>query len=123
MHYWGKNDRPRRGAAKKGSPAISERGRNDDDMSARSTTTKKKLNPEKQAPGWQIRCLNCDFTERRVKLNIRLKAAGRTYSFGRCPQCKRIRLRVIEKAPKWNGRIRVITPLLNSTQEGSPGPV
>jgi hypothetical protein len=88
-----------RGASRrKSSPANAERGRNDGDMSASRTTTKKKPGLEEPASGLQIRCLKCDFTERWDKHDVRLKAAGRTYSFGRCPQCKRIRLRVIEKA-------------------------
>ncbi len=61
---------------------------------------KKKLDPEKRVPGWQIRCLKCDFTEPWGKYGGRLKAAGRSYNFGRCPQCKRIRMRVIEPVPK-----------------------
>ena len=81
---------------RKSSPVHSERGSNDDGMSARSTTTKK-TDSEKRAPGWQIRCLKCDFTEPWDKYGIRLKASGRTYTFGRCAQCKRIRLHVIEK--------------------------
>jgi phage FluMu protein Com len=79
-------------------PAISERGRNNHDMSASPKYSKKTMDPETPAPGWIIRCLKCDFTESWDKHDVRLKAAGRTYVFGRCPQCKRIRLRVIEKA-------------------------
>jgi hypothetical protein len=60
---------------------------------------KKKMDPEKRAPGWQIRCLKCDFAEPWGKYGVRLKAAGRTYTFGRCPQCKRIRIHVVEKVP------------------------
>jgi phage FluMu protein Com len=60
---------------------------------------KKKMDPEKRAPGWQIRCLKCDFTEPWGKYSIRLKAVGRTYTYGRCPQCKRVRIHVIEKVP------------------------
>jgi len=66
-------------------------------MSASSTNPKKKPGPEKPASAMQIRCLKCDFTERWDKHDVRLKATGRTYTFGRCPQCKRIRLRVIEQ--------------------------
>jgi hypothetical protein len=68
-------------------------------MSAKRTITKKKAGPEKHAPGWQIRCLKCDFTEPWSRHDVRLKAAGRTYTFGRCGQCKRIRIHVVEKAP------------------------
>jgi hypothetical protein len=60
---------------------------------------KKKTDPEKRAPGWQIRCLKCDFTEPWSKSVTRIKAVGWTYSFGRCAQCKRIRMHVIEKVP------------------------
>ena len=60
---------------------------------------KKKPDPERQASGWQVRCLNCDFTEPWSELGARHKAAGRTYTFSRCPQCKRIRIHVIEKVP------------------------
>jgi hypothetical protein len=66
-------------------------------MSARSATTKKK-GPEKPVSGMQLRCLKCDLVEPWDKHDVRLKATGRTYIFGRCPQCKRIRMRVIEKA-------------------------
>jgi len=58
---------------------------------------KKIMDPEKHAPSWQIRCLKCDFTELWSKSGVRLKATGRTYNFGRCRKCKRIRLHVIEK--------------------------
>ncbi len=68
-------------------------------MRARKATVKKKTGVEAQAPGWQIRCLKCDFIELWTQNGIRLKADGRTYAFGRCPQCKRIRIRVIEKVP------------------------
>jgi predicted nucleic-acid-binding Zn-ribbon protein len=47
----------------------------------------------------QIRCLRCEFTEPWNKASVRLNAAGRKFIFGRCPQCKRIRFRVIEKVP------------------------
>lgn len=84
--------------ARKSSPVNSERGSNKCVMSVGRTITKKKMGPEKRAPGWQIRCLKCDFTEPWGKYGIRLKASGRTYTFGRCAQCKRIRLHVIEKS-------------------------
>jgi hypothetical protein len=57
------------------------------------------MDTEKRAPGWQVRCLKCDLAEPWGKYGIRHKAVGRTYAFGRCAQCKRIRLRVIEKVP------------------------
>jgi hypothetical protein len=74
-------------------------GRNYCCVSKSGPMTKKKMDSEKRASGWQIRCLNCDFTEPWGKYGIRLKAVGRTYTFGRCPQCKRIRIHVIEKVP------------------------
>ncbi len=65
-----------------------------------NSATKKNKSPEKIEPDWQVRCLKCDFTERWVKNSVRLKTTGLTYIFGRCPQCKRIRMRVVEKAAK-----------------------
>ena len=49
---------------------------------------------------WQIRCLKCDNTEPWKKSVVRIKTAGRKYIFGRCPQCKRIHIRVIEQKPQ-----------------------
>ena len=57
------------------------------------------MEPKKHANGWQIRCLRCDFTEPWDNPGTRLKASGRKFVFGRCPHCKRIRFRVIEKVP------------------------
>jgi Zn finger protein HypA/HybF involved in hydrogenase expression len=57
------------------------------------------MNPKKRAPEWQIRCMRCDSTEPWDQPGVRIKASGRKFVFGRCPQCKRIRLRVIEKVP------------------------
>jgi hypothetical protein len=61
------------------------------------------LTPEEQmqrwkarAPGWQIRCLKCDFTEPYGKYGIRMRAAGRKYTFGYCSHCRGIRFYVIE---------------------------
>jgi len=62
-------------------------------------SVKKVKDPAARAPGMQIRCLKCEFTEPWDKHGVRLKASGRTYIFGRCPQCKRVRIRVIEKIP------------------------
>jgi len=63
------------------------------------------LTPEQQrerwqarAPGWQIRCLKCDFTEPYGKYGIRLGAAGKKYTLGYCSQCRGLRGFVIEKA-------------------------
>jgi len=54
---------------------------------------------KKQAPGRQIRCLKCGCVEPWGKPGARPGAAERSYTFGRCPQCKRIRFRVIEQVP------------------------
>ena len=60
---------------------------------------KKIMELKKQSNGWQIRCLRCDSIEPCGKPGGHLKASGRKFIFGRCPQCKRIRFRVIEKVP------------------------
>jgi hypothetical protein len=52
---------------------------------------------ERRAPGWQIRCLKCGFTEPWGKYGIRIGAAGREYTLGRCARCRRICCHVIEK--------------------------
>jgi phage FluMu protein Com len=57
------------------------------------------MNPKKQTPAWQIRCLRCDSIEPWDKPGVRLKAGGRKFVFGCCPHCKRIRFRVIEEVP------------------------
>lgn len=44
---------------------------------------------EQRAPGWDIRCLKCGFTEPAGKYMIRKWAAGRKYTFGRCRRCGR----------------------------------
>jgi phage FluMu protein Com len=49
--------------------------------------------------------LKCDHTEPWEKSVVRIKAAGRKYIFGRCPQCKRIRIRVIEQTPNPNVKV------------------
>lgn len=55
------------------------------------------MNAEQRAPGWQVRCLKCGFTEPWGKYGIRLGAIGNEYTLGRCPKCNRIRFHVIEK--------------------------
>lgn len=57
------------------------------------------MEAKRNATAWQIRCTRCDFTEPWDKGNDRQKTAARKFVFGRCPQCKRIRFRVIEKVP------------------------
>jgi len=49
-----------------------------------------------RAPGWQIRCLKCNSAEPYGKYGIRLRAAGRKYTFGYCPHCRGIRFYAIE---------------------------
>jgi predicted nucleic-acid-binding Zn-ribbon protein len=88
---------------KKSSPVDSEKCRNCCDMSANDsiarTAAEKVMAAKKHASGWQIRCLKCGYAEPCGKHGTRPKAAERSYIFGRCPKCKRIRFRVIEKVP------------------------
>jgi len=51
---------------------------------------------EARAPGWQIRCLKCDFTEPFGKYGIRMRAAGKKYTVGYCSYCRGLRFYVIE---------------------------
>jgi Zn finger protein HypA/HybF involved in hydrogenase expression len=57
------------------------------------------MNPKKRAPSWQIRCLKCGFAEPWRKRHSERKGAKPIFISGRCPQCKRIRFRIIEKVP------------------------
>jgi hypothetical protein len=57
------------------------------------------MKSKKRADDWQIRCLRCEFTEPCDRPSARIEAAGRKFIFGRCPNCKRIRFRVIERVP------------------------
>jgi hypothetical protein len=57
------------------------------------------MKSKKHGTGLQIRCLKCDFTEPWNKSVALPKGTGRKFMFGRCPNCKRIRLRVIENVP------------------------
>ena len=52
---------------------------------------------EARAPGWQIRCLKCNFSEPYGKYGIRLRAAGKKYTWGYCSQCRGFRFYVIEQ--------------------------
>ena len=52
---------------------------------------------EAKAPGWQIRCLKCGFTEPYGKYGIRMGAAGKKYNLGYCAQCRGFRFYVIER--------------------------
>ncbi|HLX94500.1 MAG TPA: hypothetical protein VKU37_02020 [Verrucomicrobiae bacterium] len=52
---------------------------------------------ETRAPGWQIRCLKCGFTEPFGKYGIRRWAAGRQFTIGFCRHCRWLRFQVIEK--------------------------
>jgi len=67
------------------------------------------MDPEKRAPGWQIRCTKCGFTEPWGKYGIRLFAIGTTYTIGWCNTCRWIRFHAIEKTAKI------------STKNGNPG--
>jgi hypothetical protein len=51
---------------------------------------------EARAPGWQIRCLKCDFTEPFGKYGIRMRAAGKKYTWGYCSHCRGLRFYIIE---------------------------
>lgn len=62
------------------------------------TDKQKQAEYERRAPGWVVRCLKCGFTEPWGKYGIRLKAAGRKWTLGRCPRCRRICCHVIEKS-------------------------
>jgi predicted nucleic-acid-binding Zn-ribbon protein len=57
------------------------------------------MSAEMRAPGWQIRCLKCGFAELWGKYGVRRGAAGKSFTIGRCSQCRRIRFHVIEKVP------------------------
>lgn len=54
---------------------------------------------ETRAPGWQIRCLKCGFTEPWGKYGIRKLAAGKSYTIGFCSHCRWLRFHVTEKRP------------------------
>ena len=62
-----------------------------------SVGTQEFMTPEERAPGWKIRCLKCGFTDDYGKYGIRQKAFGKSYTFGRCPKCRRFRFAIIEK--------------------------
>ena len=53
--------------------------------------------PEKRAPGWQIRCRKCGFTEPWGKYGVRRHAAGTAYTIGWCSKCRSIRTHAIER--------------------------
>lgn len=56
--------------------------------------------PEKRAPGWQVRCTRCGFTEPWGKYGVRLGAASwKKYTIGRCAQCRRLGFHAIERRP------------------------
>ena len=61
------------------------------------------MDAKKHADGWQIRCTKCDFAEPWTKsVSGTKRSGGRKFIFGRCPNCKRIRFRVIEQIPHPN---------------------
>ena len=53
------------------------------------------MDAQNRAPGWNIRCLKCGFTEEWGKYGIRLYATGKSYTIGWCAQCRCLRLHVI----------------------------
>lgn len=55
------------------------------------------MNPEERAPGWQVRCRKCGFTEPWGKYGIRLAAAGTSYTIGWCSKCRWVHIHVIER--------------------------
>ena len=52
---------------------------------------------ERRAPGWDVRCLKCGFTEPWGKYGIRLLAQGRNWTIGWCSRCRWVRCHVIEQ--------------------------
>ena len=58
------------------------------------------MDPEKRAPGWQVRCRKCGFTEPWGRYGIRLAAVGTAYTIGWCRKCRWIRTHAIEKVSK-----------------------
>ncbi|MCE9619198.1 MAG: hypothetical protein K8R92_04745 [Planctomycetes bacterium] len=63
------------------------------------------MDPEKLAPGWQIRCVRCGFTDPLGKYGVRLGAASvGKYTLGRCKSCKRFAFFAIEKRPELAGK-------------------
>ncbi len=56
------------------------------------------MKAEERAPGWQVRCRKCGWTEPWGKYGIRLAAAGRSYTIGWCARCRWIRIHVIERS-------------------------
>jgi hypothetical protein len=58
---------------------------------------------ESRAPGWQIRCRKCGFTEPFGKYGIRLAGVGTQYTIGFCSRCRWLRIQVIEKRKDASG--------------------
>jgi len=57
------------------------------------------MKSKKHVTGLQIRCVKCDFAEPWGNPAAPTKGTARKFVFGRCPNCKRIRLRVLETVP------------------------
>ena len=56
---------------------------------------------EKRAPGWQMRCCKCGYTEHYGKYGIRKWAASAgKVTWGWCSKCRWIRFHAIEKQNK-----------------------
>ena len=62
------------------------------------------MDPEMRAPGWQVRCTRCGFTEPWGKYGIRLAVwSWKKYTIGRCPSCWGIGFHAIEKRRESEG--------------------
>jgi hypothetical protein len=65
------------------------------------------MDPEKRAPGWDIRCCRCGFTEPWGKYGVRLGAwSWKKYTIGRCPSCRRFGFHAIERRRKTEDKKR-----------------
>ncbi|MCX5632952.1 MAG: hypothetical protein NTW93_04655 [Phycisphaerae bacterium] len=59
-----------------------------------------KNDAEKRAPGWQIRCTRCGFSEPWGKYGVCLGgAAWKKFTIGRCSSCRKFGFHKIEKRP------------------------
>ena len=59
------------------------------------------MDPEKNAPGWDVRCCRCGFTEPWGKYGIRIGAwSWKCYKVKSCPSCHRFGFHALEKRSK-----------------------
>ncbi|MFA6186082.1 MAG: hypothetical protein WC770_02560 [Phycisphaerae bacterium] len=59
------------------------------------------MNAEQRAPGWQIRCTKCGFTEPWGKYGICLAGwSWKKFTIGWCSKCRWLRWHSIEKRKK-----------------------